>query len=1239
MVMKGRRISFWTMLFVYAVVQPALAFDLKSIGEAIKNQDKQGAVAEYVGFEVRLSGSNVDTSILSEALEKRLQTAAIFPLTSPKPTEEGRYIFEFRKPIGRKAALEIIKRVRSVPDVLWATLIPVPKLQVAMASPIQSGKDAAGGAQQIREIIVKLRSPETHADAAKNKPLAESWIEYLSKAAAVELTHVRPMSGGAYVLRLPYPMSALEVDLVLGRLRNDPAIKYADPVIIMLPQRVPNDSSYNQQWYLYESLGGIKAPNAWDVTIGGHEIVVAVIDTGVLPHPDLAGRILPGYDMISSPFQANDGNGRDADASDPGDWTAAGECRIGSSANNSSWHGTHVAGIVGAATNNAIGIAGVNWQSKILPVRVLGKCGGNLDDIADGIRWAAGISVPGVTRNPYPARVINLSLGGLGICSSSFQEAIDDALATGAVVVVAAANQSQDAQNYTPANCKGVITVAAVGRYGNLASYSNHGATVEIAAPGGDYALDPGILSTVSAGTTVPTIYTYKGLQGTSMAAPVVSGVASLMMSVNPALTPSQVLALMQGSARHFGSLTLCGLIPAYCGAGIVSAYDAVLAARNATLTPAQGYFSTLGYLPLNGGNSWSYRGSDLSMVTRTVSQGVDELNGYGVKQIHGSDGSIWYFTNDGDGIREYGEVEGTDALYFNPPLQYAKAVTYLGERVNSTGTATYEDLITGMQYPLTFSLSSTPEVIEQISVPSGTYDALRVKVTGYATDWWLIYVPLASTYWLAKDVGVVKQTTSDGTYQLVSTNVTIPPDPIQFLTLQSPWFSTAPGYISRFVFTNTSSSPAPFTISILTEAGNLPIPTGISGTIPANGQYVVNASDIVAGFTGVTRGAAIFTINGSTSHIQGLYQIVYAATGSISNTVMLRPGSETATTTLQTPWFSTAPGYISRFVLTNKGNTNAPYTISLVTEANNLAVPGISSGSIPANRQAVVSASDIVLGFSNATRASAIFTISASDANIEGIYQIVYPNTGSVSNTVLGRPSSSTGRPTVMQAPWFSTAPSYISRFVFKNKSSTVMPYTVDFLTETGNIVLPIATTGSIPANSQYVIPATDLVAGFSGNTRGAAIFTVDGADTDIDALYQIVNPDTGSISNTPLVKPGRVTSDATFQSPWFSTAPPYISRFVLTNAGLSAAPYTINLITESGNTATPGVTSGTIPAHSQMVINATDIVTGFTSATRAAAVFTINGSEAMIQGLYQIVNPATGSVSNTLMVKPAGQ
>jgi serine protease len=241
-------------------------------------------------------------------------------------------------------------------------------------------------------------------------------------------------------------------------------------------------------------------------------------------------------------------------------------------------------GTIGAKTNNAIGVAGINWQSKILPVRVLGKGGGYTSDIADGILWAAGLSVSGAPSNSNPAKVINLSLGGEGSCSSYMQNAINSAVSAGSVIVVAAGNEDIDVSNVTPANCQNVIAVASIDKDGNKASYSNYGSKITISAPGADCPSsgcpqsgydDYYIWSTYNDGKTSPTTDSYIGMQGTSMATPHISGLISLMFSIKPNLTPEEVLYNLTKSTRSFPSDSSCNT--SICGSGMADAYLSLL--------------------------------------------------------------------------------------------------------------------------------------------------------------------------------------------------------------------------------------------------------------------------------------------------------------------------------------------------------------------------------------------------------------------------------------------------------------------------------------------------------------------------------------------------------------------------------------------------------------------------------------------------------------------------------------
>jgi serine protease len=305
-------------------------------------------------------------------------------------------------------------------------------------------------------------------------------------------------------------------------------VEWAEPdrVRTRMAEVVPNDPMFAAQW----ALPLVHAPEAWARTTGSSSVVVAVVDTGIRAHPDLADRLLPGWDFIRDPKSAGDGDGRDADPTDAGDTTDG----------SSALHGLHVAGIIGAESNNGIGVSGVDWACRILPVRALGvKGGAGLDsDIADAIRWAAGLHVDGVPENAHPADVINLSFGGSGR-SQALQEAVNDAVERGAIVVAAAGNFSRDARNDSPAGLDHVIAVGAVDASGGPAPYSNFGPVVALSAPGGEPS--DGVLSTLEG----PSGYSYAAYAGTSQAAAFVSATAALMRAIDPTLSPGAARAIL----------------------------------------------------------------------------------------------------------------------------------------------------------------------------------------------------------------------------------------------------------------------------------------------------------------------------------------------------------------------------------------------------------------------------------------------------------------------------------------------------------------------------------------------------------------------------------------------------------------------------------------------------------------------------------------------------------------------
>ncbi|WP_177213951.1 S8 family peptidase [Streptomyces radiopugnans] len=411
------------------------------------------------------------------------------------------------------------------------------------------------------------------ASAAESDSAARAEATAKGKKTGQKLKFERRLATGAALYEVEGKTSRAEIDEIVEAFESDPDVAYAEPNTRVYAMATPNDTNYSSQWDLFESTAGMRVPGAWDRSTG-QGTVVAVLDTGYVAHSDLAANIVSGYDFVSDATNARDGNGRDSNPADEGDWFNAGECGV-SYDSPSSWHGTHVAGTIAAATNNGKGIAGVAYNAKIQPVRVLAKCGGTTADIADAITWASGGTVYGVPANPTPADVINMSLGGGGTCSSTYQNAINGAVGRGTTVVVAAGNSNANAANFTPASCNNVVTVASSDREGNRASYSNYGSVVDIAAPGGETATRTnGILSTVDSGSTRPAGETYAYYQGTSMAAPHIAGLAALVKSADSSLSPAQIEQLIKSNSR-----TLPGTCSGGCGAGLADAAATVAAA------------------------------------------------------------------------------------------------------------------------------------------------------------------------------------------------------------------------------------------------------------------------------------------------------------------------------------------------------------------------------------------------------------------------------------------------------------------------------------------------------------------------------------------------------------------------------------------------------------------------------------------------------------------------------------
>ena len=344
-------------------------------------------------------------------------------------------------------------------------------------------------------------------------------------------------------------LSPSQTRALRGRFSRKAGVIACELDYLLSPAGMPDDPLYREQWY----LAALDLPRAWTHTQGTSREVVAVVDTGIAAHPDLEGRTVPGYDFVSDPERSGDGDGRDGDPSD-----VSGD------------HGTRVAGLIGAAGNDGGGIAGVDWRARLQPIRAVGAGGGSLADLAAAIEWASGGRVPDLPDDATPARIVNLSLAGkIGRCPALLQDVVTDASGRGVLIVAAAGNGGADASRAAPAACRGVLSVGAVDLQGRLASYTNRGA-ITLVAFGGDLAANP------SDGIIGPAIRDGEASwalgQGTSYAAALVTGIASLMRAVNPQLTPREVIERLEGTSHPQSCFD--------CGAGVVNAWEAVLAAQ-----------------------------------------------------------------------------------------------------------------------------------------------------------------------------------------------------------------------------------------------------------------------------------------------------------------------------------------------------------------------------------------------------------------------------------------------------------------------------------------------------------------------------------------------------------------------------------------------------------------------------------------------------------------------------------
>ena len=555
---------------------------------------------------------------------------------------DGVWIYSTLRNVRHPAVPDILRRM---PNGITAHDAPVPSLGKARAAALIAcaalglGAWATGPAAELNPVrtapaagvdyaagrIILGFGDSTAAGAARAKATpamtGQQKVAALSSRTGIPIRQARSIGSTLQVLQIAAPTTSQTLQQTLELLRADPEVEFAELDRRRYPHSIPNDTLFPGQWYLQSAVtapGAVDAVGAWDLATGSQGVVIAVLDTGVrYDHPDLLrapadGRLLPGFDFVSDLDTSNDGDGWDADPSDPGDWVTSTEANAGPlqgcTPSDSSWHGTRVAGIIGALSNNQSGVAGLTWSGWILPVRALGKCGGYDSDIIAAMLWSGGVPVDGVPLNPYPARVINMSLGGQGACSQGYGNAVTQLAARG--VLVAASVGNEGGPVVAPANCPGVAGVGGIRHVGTKVGFSNLGPGVAISAPGGNCvnigAGQPCLFSidtTTNLGTRQPGASGYTDQfqfnVGTSFSAPIVSGILGLMVSVNGRLSSEQLIArLQEGATRPFptsaeptvpvcrvptGPSDLqaleCVCTTSTCGAGMANAPGAVRAA------------------------------------------------------------------------------------------------------------------------------------------------------------------------------------------------------------------------------------------------------------------------------------------------------------------------------------------------------------------------------------------------------------------------------------------------------------------------------------------------------------------------------------------------------------------------------------------------------------------------------------------------------------------------------------
>jgi|GEM_PF-1718051 len=455
----------------------------------------------------------------------------------------------------------------------------------------------------------------------------------------------------------------------------------------------------------------------------------------------------------------------------------------------------------------------------------------------------------------------------------------------------------------------------------------------------------------------------------------------------------------------------------------------------------------------------------------------------------------------------------------------------------------------------------------------------------------------------------------------------------------QIPWITQADGYLSRFALVNTSSRTLTYNFVLHTESGNSVVLDAAQAqtTLPPKTQRVVEVSQLVRSFGNQRRAMVILSSDGQDAELVAMYNLVQPSTGSISNLAFQRAADrQIASSQLTLPWLTSDPAYRTDLVLSNSSDRVVTATLSALPASSGAAQLKRSSLSVPARSQLVMPAAEL-MSFNQGSAAGLSLSADAASGHLRGSYVMTHQQTAATNATELVNPSSQGGNSSTLVVPWFSVVDGYESRFVLVNRSNAAVSYQIEVRGEIGNQLGLGVTSGSIPANGQLEIPAKNvLVSTTGGLTRASAIFTVAAPPSVIEGSYRIQSLSTGALSQTAMVKPSTTGAPvAKLVLPWFSRVDGYISRFVLVNRSGVDAPFTVEVMPEAGNGVTAQtVAGGVVPARGMLVLPASSIVTSFEKLPRAAAVLRVQAADDQIEGLYNIVNPATGSISNTLLV-----